>query len=143
MTDNLNPISVAVGSLKPSILDTIYVDGQLLDLTGYTVKFRMRPVLSSALLVDADAVVVQSGSGSGIQNQGSVRYDWQPGDTDTLGDYRAWWHVVDLNDEPFDVPEFAIAIYAHSPGVTTLIGSVADSMRDHLPISIDHLADAP
>jgi hypothetical protein len=45
-----------VANRNPSITDTITVDGVAQDLTGCTVKFKMRAVGSSTLKVDAAAV---------------------------------------------------------------------------------------
>ena len=58
-----------IGNRDPSITETITSGGVAVDLTGKTVKFRMRAVNSSTLKVDGAAVVVSPLAGT-------VRYDW-------------------------------------------------------------------
>ena len=55
-------------------------DGEVVDISGATVKFLMRNRLTRALKVDGVASVV---SGSG----GTISYTWASGDTDTPGTY--------------------------------------------------------
>lgn len=96
------------GEVSPSVADTIRINGVAEDLTGATVAFRMRPADASTLVVGKNATVVSAADGT-------VRYDWQAGDTDTAGDYMAWWHVTLAASEPQDTPEFPIHIVEHVP----------------------------
>ena len=100
--------TVFVGNTSPSVLDTISVAGAAQDLTGATVRFRMRPVHSTALKVDAPGVVVTPAAGV-------VRYDWVVGDLDTEGRYAAWWQVTFASGRIQDTPEFDIDVEAHDP----------------------------
>src|SRR3954447_6862743 len=88
-----------VGNRNPSITETLtYADGTVVDLTGSTVKLKMRAVGSSTLKVSASATVV------GAATLGQVRYDWAALDVDTGGFYLVWWEVTtggktqDLNE---------------------------------------------
>lgn len=76
------------GNRNPSITETILNDdGTAHDLTGQTVKFRMRAVGSATLKVDTAATVVSAAAGT-------VRYDWAALDVDTAGQYLVWWEVT-------------------------------------------------
>lgn len=66
-------------ALNASLKDS---SGNAVDLTGATILFRMRKVGAASLTVEAAAVVV---SASG----GTVRYNWQAGDTAVPGSYEA------------------------------------------------------
>lgn len=52
------------------------------DLTGATVRFKMRLASGGTLKVDAEATVLDAA-------RGAVRYAWASADTDTAGDYVA------------------------------------------------------
>ena len=86
---------------KPFLYATLslYIDNdtstslEKLDLTGASVKFIMRKdntvtpkieqILSEVEIIDAE--------------EGSVMYRWQPGDTDTPGEYLAEFEVTDVD----------------------------------------------
>lgn len=57
------------------------------NLSGSSVKLIMRKLGASSAKVDASATIVDA-------DAGIVRYDWQAGDTDTPGVYRAEWEVT-------------------------------------------------
>lgn len=94
-----------VGNVLPAITQTIETDGLPVDLSGSTVKFKMRPVGSATLKIDADAAFVTDGK------DGQVAYAWADEDVDTAGFYLAWWTV----DESQDVAEAVVEFRTHSP----------------------------
>lgn len=112
-------LRIAKDTRSPSLTDTLTVDGVAFDLTGSTVKFKMRAVGSATLKVDTAAVVVTP------DTAGTVRYDWAAADVDTAGDYLGWWQVTLPGGKTQDHPEFAIEIQAHAMA-TGLLAEVAD-----------------
>lgn len=67
-----------------------YSDGTVQDLTGAAVRFVMRLKATGAEVVNTAATVVDA-------TTASVRYDWDAGDTDTVGIYECEWKVVLVN----------------------------------------------
>jgi hypothetical protein len=96
-----------VGNRDPSIEETITIGGVAVNLSGKTVRFKMRAVGSSALKVDSAV-----SNSPGID--GVVRYDWLTADVDTAGNYLIWWEV-DTAGEKQDMAEALIEILAHAP----------------------------
>ena len=62
-------------------------DGNAVDLTGATVRFHMRAIGGTTVVVDAAATVVTAASGI-------VKYEWDAADTDTIGSYQAEFEVT-------------------------------------------------
>lgn len=128
-------LTVYEGQISPSVFDTIEVDGAAFDLTGSTVAFQMRAAESGTLVVNAAAVVVTPAAGT-------VRYDWNTGDTATAGSYYAWWQVTLSNGKTQDTPEFAVEVKAHAPVETVALCTVDDiRMAMQLPDSATTLDD--
>lgn len=100
-------IEIYQSNTSPSISDVIAVNGVPFNLTGATVRFRMREKNSATLTVDAPAVIVDASAGV-------VRYDWISTDTALLGDYLGWWHITLASGNVQDAPEFAIRIISHN-----------------------------
>jgi hypothetical protein len=72
---------------KPEITATLKDNGVVVDLTGATVKFQMRPVAGGTLKVDTAATVVSA-------TLGQVKYSWASADVNAQGTYRGWWLVT-------------------------------------------------
>jgi hypothetical protein len=98
-----------VGNQQPSITETITDENGLpIDLSSDSVRFKMRPVGSITLKVDA---AVSNTPGA----DGVVRYDWSITDTDTPGRYLVWWEVTNTQGEKQDLAEALIEFRAHGP----------------------------
>lgn len=97
-----------VGNRNPSITDVITDgDGVVVNLTGLSVKFKMREIGASTTTTDQP---VSNTPGS----DGVVRYDWQAADVDTAGTYLVWWEVTS-GGKTQDLNEAIIRILAHAP----------------------------
>lgn len=77
------------GDTYPRIRASLTQNGAPVNLSGATVAFKMR--LNGRTMVN-DAADVVSASG------GVVEYEWEPGDTDSVGMHEAFW-VVTYSDE--------------------------------------------
>lgn len=91
---------------NPAITDTIEVDGVALNLTGATVKFKMREIGSSTLKVDASATIVSAAAGT-------VSYAPAAADVDTSSLYMGWWEVTS-GGLTQDTGEFIVDIRDHA-----------------------------
>lgn len=131
----LDSVTIAKGTRSPSITDTIMVDNAPFDLTGSTVKFRMRRADSTVLLIDSAASIVNSPG-----TDGEVRYNWGVGDTATEGEYRGWFSITLASGLQQDAPEFIVLIDAHAPGEAVIQGAVASQARQYLPVTWDALS---
>lgn len=100
------------GNRSPSITDTIKVDGAAFDLTGSTVKFKMRQEMSATLKVDAAATIVTPAAGA-------VRYDWAALDVDTAGTFIFWWEVTLPSGKTQDTPAGILQMLDHVPAQVT------------------------
>jgi len=73
---------------SPALLATLQdADGIAVNITGAAIRFHMRQIGSTAVDVDAAAVIVTA-------LDGLVRYDWQAADTATIGSYQAEFEVT-------------------------------------------------
>jgi BppU N-terminal domain len=107
------PIEHFNGNRSPSLTYTFTVDGIPFDLTGATVKFKMRAERTSTLKVNTAAVIVSP-------TAGTVRYDWAAIDVDTPGDFIGWWEVTLPSAKIQESPEFIIAIRDHTAADQTV-----------------------
>jgi hypothetical protein len=106
-------ITIFTGNRSPSVTATITTNGTPVDLTGATVRFRMRLEETTTLKVDAVATIVNAVAGQ-------VRYDWAANDVDTPGDYIAWWSITLASGKTQDTPEFQVSVQDHYlPAETT------------------------
>lgn len=107
------PLVWYVGDRDPSITQQITAGGSPVDLTGATVKFRMRKLGSATLKVDATAAVV-------APLTGDVSYTFAAADVDTAGFYQVWWEVT-KSGRVQSIIEAMIEIRAHGPQTGHLI----------------------
>jgi len=119
---------------SPSLTGALTVDGVAFDLTGSTVKFKMRAVGSATLKVNAAAVVVAP------PTAGNVRYDWDAADLDTAGDYIGWWEVTLPSAKVQDHPEFLIDVQEHAGATSEYVTALA--LKDTLSLTGETFADA-
>lgn len=127
-----------VGNQNPSITQTILNDdGSAHDLTGQTVKFKMRALRSATLKVNAAAAIVNSPGADG-----KVRYDWQAADVDTAAEYLCWWEVTTTaGGKTQDVSESVIEFRAHSLAVPNAYVEL-EQLKETLELKGQVFADA-
>jgi hypothetical protein len=105
------------GNRSPSLADTIRIDGTPFDLTGSSVKFKMRAEGSSTLKVDSAATIVSP-------TAGTVRYDWASADVDTGGEFFGWWEVTLPSAKTQDTREFLVTMLDHAPIATDALTTI-------------------
>lgn len=110
----IQPLVRYVGNRNASISDTITSGGVAQNINGKTLTFKMRPIASSTLKVNAAATNLDDGTEA---NRGKWRYDPAAADVDTEGFFLAWVEVAGSGLTQ-DVPEFLIQFIAHSPQST-------------------------
>ena len=73
---------------SPSMLATLQdANGNDINLTAASIRFHLKPVGSSTVIVDEAATIVTA-------LEGLVRYDWQAADTGEAGSYQAEFEVT-------------------------------------------------
>ncbi len=129
------PITVFLGNTSPAVTDEIVsgLNQKGLNLTGFTVAFRMRRFDSTALKVNSPAIITNV-------SLGFVQYNWNAmgNDTDEPGSYRAWWNLTN-GSLVQDTPEFEIVIDEHSPGFGTTTGAIAEGVKLFIPETITEM----
>jgi hypothetical protein len=89
-----------------------YDDGTPIDLTGCTVRFRMRREGATYADVDGDAEVVAPPS------SGVVRFsDWDPADLDEPGTYQCEWLVTDSDGLEVTAPSDSYLVLRIRQGI--------------------------
>lgn len=129
-----NTVVVYEGSTGQPVEDQIVINGRAFDLTGATVKFKMRYAELDDLKVDEDADIVEA-------SEGTVKYDWTDPDVDTPGEYFGWWNIEEGGNS-FDTEEFLVLIAEHAPGQRTKTGAIARATRSVIPVTWDALQKA-
>ena len=103
------PFKIKAHDRRPSIQTTLGFDGGGVPALTGSVAFIMRATGSTGPpAIKAPAVVVDA-------DAGTVRYDWQAGDTDLPGEYLAEWEVTDTAGLKMTFPTDAyddVTIYA-------------------------------
>jgi hypothetical protein len=128
-------LQYVAGETNPSLRDTINVDERPFDLTGFTVRFRMRDERDTVTLID-NAAAIEDITG------GKVRYDWDVGDLTQKGWFKGWWSVTEANTGHVqDTPEFLIIVSDHGPGEGVRTGAIAQRIRGFLPLTYAALID--
>lgn len=85
------------GDTGPTISAVLSDPAGVVDLTGATVRFKMRLSDSGAIVVNAVATIVSAAAGS-------VSYGWEAADTAVAGTYLAEWEVTFGNGEVITFP---------------------------------------
>ena len=81
-------ITIRQGDREPSLTSTLRDDtGAPVDLTDATVWLHLYDATTRDERLYAEAQVVG-------ERDGTVLYDWQPSDTDRVGEFNAAWEVV-------------------------------------------------
>lgn len=89
---------VRTGNRLPAIEATLYRDRKVADLTGAsTVHLIYRPAAGGAIITKT-AAFVEALTG------GKVKYAWAANDTDTVGEYEAYWRVTYATGEQESFP---------------------------------------
>lgn len=96
------PFTIKRNDTSP-VIQTTLTDplGNAIDLTGATVRFHMKKYRASVAKIDQPVTIVD-------EDAGVVRYQWQSGDTDTVGSYQAEFEVsfIDGTVETFPNADF-------------------------------------
>lgn len=91
MTCQTVDFTIRKGDLLPAIVATLYntIDGvdTVVDLTGSTIEFIYKPLLSGSAVTRTAAI-------SGAAALGKVTYVWITADTLVAGDFHAYWRVT-------------------------------------------------
>lgn len=86
------------GDKKPAVKGTAEdADGAIPDLDLASVRFYMRNEETGDMKVDGEAATVVDAS------TGEVKYEWQDGDTDTVGTFETWF-VASWADGEMTIP---------------------------------------
>ncbi len=108
------------GNRLPILTDNLTIAGTAYDLSGSTVLFSMRNSNTAVLKVNGSTATVVS------PTTGAISYAWATGDTDTVGEYLAWWSV-NTGGKLQDTQEFAIVVIEHTPSSIEIVYPVAPS----------------
>lgn len=120
----MEKITLYAGETSPSFVDTILgEDGLAANLTGYTVKFRLRADDGSGLLIDAAATSVNV-------TTGECTYDWTTANTATAGQYFGWFRATS-GANVLESEEVLVEVLAHAPAASLIdLCTVGDVLSD-------------
>ena len=127
MTDS--PLIYYLGNTGPTIqmrLSSLAGDYDFVD--GQQVKLRARPTWGTWSGFEVDAVVDTAAD--------TVSYTIQPADFTTVGPYKVWVHIVDVNQ---DSTEVDLMVFDHAPGEAQRVGAIWRAARALEPVSWDAL----
>lgn len=86
------------GDRLPTLARTLkFTDGSVIDLSGCTVRWKMREKVGGTVMVDAAATIVSA-------SEGKVEYAWALIDTDTVGHFVGEWQVTYPDAKVLTVP---------------------------------------
>jgi hypothetical protein len=83
----MSDLTVVQTDTAPSVYGTLAVSGVPVNLADCAVRFQMRSAIDNRLCVDGEAAIVS-------EPDGTVRYDWAPGDLSELGDFLSRWQIT-------------------------------------------------
>lgn len=108
----LQTFYIKAGDRLPAIAVTITdADGNRVDLTGASARFRMRPKgTDGSPTVDAVATITQDDEDA--TTWGEIVYPWADGDTDDPGRYDGEWEITFASGKQLTAP---------NPGFTRII----------------------
>lgn len=126
-------------SAPGTLYDSIIVAGAVQDMTGASVTFFVRPILSRTPTISNSASIIVP-----VDAQGNnVSYTWTPTDISILGegDFMAWWQFSLPGTGAQETPEFPLLLTDHGPGLGTQTGSIVDGVAAFMPITLNALRE--
>lgn len=118
------------GSTGPPIVVTLLDGSNPVNLTGATVRMRMRAVSGGPLVIDSPATIV------GSPLEGTVSYQWQEADVDTVGNFEVEWEVTYLGGGEQVFPTEGYTTVTIEPSLTAEVITLPDLPTQCWPI--DH-----
>lgn len=119
----MSDFSIKSGSTAPALTVTLYDGASPLNLTGATVRMRMRRVSGGTLAIDAAASVLDA-------ENGIVSYQWVPADTDEAGDFEVEWEVTFSGGAEQVFPTEGYTLVTVEPSLTSVVEAIPD-LPDH------------
>lgn len=139
-TSTQTPIIVPTGLTEPSVYYSIIgPNGSQQNMSGASVMFLMRPLLSRVPVVSESATTIVPADTNG----NNVVYNWSAGDTAIEGPYMGWFAYELPATAMAETPEFRIMITDHGPGFGTPTGAIVDGINQWLPTTLRALRNDP
>lgn len=128
-----SPLIYYIGNSGPTIqMRLSSLAGDYDFVGGQQVKLRARPAWGTYSGFEVDAVV--------DVDTDTVSYTIQPGDFATVGPYKVWAHIVDVNQ---DSTEVDLMVFDHTPGGAQRVGAIWRAARALEPVAWDALRGYP